>query len=160
LERAVPGWLKILLIIAAVIVLLVVAVAGAAVYWWMRNKDALIAKGNEVVAQGQEFGRHTDYQGCVDESISRYKKEPGLTSVISNNIFMQICLDNSRPTAGFCADVPKQMEFRRTAEWRIARCRQVDLEADHYCQQLFTPIQTFCEKETHQPKGDENTNGY
>ena len=155
-----PGWLKALLIVVAVIVVLVVGVIIAGVYWWSQNKDALIAKGKAVVAEGQEFGRHSDNQGCVDESISRYKKEPGLTGVISTNIFMQICLDSSRRTPGFCAEVPKQTEFTRTANWRMAQCRRVELESDHYCQQLFTPIQTFCDKEVHRSKGDGNTNGY
>lgn len=106
-----PGWLKALLAVALVIVLLVVGVIVFGVVWWGRNKDKLIARAKEVVTEGRDAGRNTDNQGCVDESVSRYKKEPGFASVISNSIFMRACLESSRPTPGFCDDVPKQTEF-------------------------------------------------
>ena len=63
-----------------------VGVVGAGVFWWMRNKDALMARAKEVVTEAKDFGRNSDNQGCVDESISRYKKEPGFSSAISNSI--------------------------------------------------------------------------
>src|SRR5581483_8329379 len=90
--------------------------------------------------------RQQDSQGCVDESISRYKKEPGFSSAISNAIFMRTCLDASKPTPGFCNDVPKKTEFMKSAEWRRDQCSRIDLSKDSYCQQLFQPVQDFCEK--------------
>lgn len=155
-----PGWLKALLIVALVIVVLVVGVVVAGVVWWARNKDALITRGREVIAEGREFGRGSDNQGCVDESVSRYKKEPGFTSVISNGIFLRVCLESSRPTPGFCDDVPRQTEFIKSAQWRLSQCQRVDLAKDDKCQQLFTPVQQFCEEKG--PKSDEgkNTNSY
>jgi hypothetical protein len=143
-----PGWLKALLIVLVVVIMLVVGVVIAGVYWISRNKDAWIAKGKEVMTEGRDFGRKTDNQGCVDESISRYKKEPGLTSTISNAIFMRGCLESSSPTRGFCDDVPRQTEFIKTAQWRISQCRRVDLEKDSNCRNLFAPVQQFCEAKT------------
>jgi hypothetical protein len=153
-----PGWLKALLIVAGVIVLLIVGVVIAGVYWWSQNKDALLSRAKEVVTEGKDFGRHSDNQGCVDESISRYKKEPGLTSAVSNNIFMQICLESSRPTPGFCDNVPKRLEFMKTAEWRVTQCRRVELSKDDYCQQLFTPVQHFCERKASKSNEDSSPN--
>src|ERR1700686_2100792 len=141
-----PGWLKALLAVAIIVVLLVVGVVVGGVVWWSRNKDKLMGRAKEVMTEGREYGRNTDNQGCVDESISRYKKEPGMGSVISNSIFMQMCLDNSRPTPNFCADVPKATEFMKSAQWRVEQCRKIDLSSDSYCQQLFQPIQQFCER--------------
>jgi hypothetical protein len=155
-----PGWLKALLIVAVVIVLLVLGCIGAGVYYVSRNKDAWIAKGKAVVTEGRDFGRNSDNQGCVDESISRYKKEPGFTSVISNSIFMQSCLDSSRPTPSFCADVPKGTEFVKSAQWRVDQCSRVDLSKDSYCQQLFQPVQEFCERGARKSSGDRNVNSY
>jgi len=140
-----PGWLKALLIVAIFVVVLIVGVVGAGVFWWMRNKDALMARAKEVVTEAKDFGRNTDNQGCVDESISRYKKEPGFSSAISNSIFMRTCLDASKPTPGFCNDVPKKTEFMKAAEWRRDQCRRIDLSKDDYCQQLFQPVQEYCE---------------
>ena len=118
-----PGWLKALLIVVVVIVILVLGCIGAGVYYVSRNKDAWIAKGKAVATEGRDFGRNSDNQGCVDESISRYKKEPGFTSAISNSLFMRSCLDSSRATPGFCTDVPKTTEFIKSGQWRVEQCR-------------------------------------
>jgi hypothetical protein len=155
-----PGWLKALLIVVVVIVVLVLGGIGAGVYYVSRNKDAWIAKGKAVVTEGRDFGRNSDNQGCVDESISRYKKEPGFASAISNSIFMQSCLDSSRPTPNFCTDVPKATEFVKSAQWRVEQCRRIDLSSDSYCQQLFQPVQQFCERRTRRSDENRNTNSY
>jgi hypothetical protein len=141
-----PRWLKVLLIVAIVVVVLILGVVGTGVVWWMKNKDAWMARGKEVVAEGKEFGGRNDNQACVDETISRYKKEPGFSSAISNNLFLRGCLDASKPTDGFCESVPTTTEFMKSAEWQAERCRRVDLAKDSYCRQLFQPIQQFCEK--------------
>jgi len=141
-----PGWLKALLIVAIISVLLIIGVVGAGVFWWMKNKDALVGRMKEVVAEGKEYGGHSDNKGCVDESVSRYKKERGFTAVISNSIFMRTCLDASRPTTGFCDNVPRPTEFMKSAEWRRDQCSYFDLSGDKYCQQLFQPVQDYCLK--------------
>ena len=147
-----PTWLKALLIVVVVVIVLVVGVVIAGVYWISRNKDAWIARGKEVMTEGRDFGRKTDNQGCVDESISRYKQEPGFTSTISNGIFMRGCLESSRPTPGFCDEVPRQTEFIKTAQWRISQCQHFDLEKDSNCHNLFAPVQQFCDERAR--KGD------
>ena len=141
-----PGWLKALLAVAIIVVMLVVGVIVGGVVWWSRNKDKLMGRAKEVMTEGREFGRSTDNQGCVDETVARYKKEPGFTTVISNAIFTRACLEASRPTPGFCSEVPRKTEFMKSAEWRASQCRRVDLSSDKYCQQLFEPVQEFCEK--------------
>lgn len=153
-----PGWLKVLLIVLVIGLLLIIGVVGAGVFWWMRNKDALMDRAKEVVAEGRDFGKNADNQGCVDESISRYKKEPGFGTAISTSIFMRTCLDASRPTTGFCDNVPKATEFMKSAEWRRDQCKRVNLSGDNYCQQLFQPMQEFCENGPRKTVADENSN--
>jgi hypothetical protein len=141
-----PGWLKALLIVLGVFIVLgigVVAIAGFLIY---RNKDAIVANMKEIATEAKDFGEKTDNQGCVDEAISRYKAEPGFRKTISTSMFMRICLDHSKDTPGFCEHVPKQMEFMKSAQWVREQCRRVDLSRDSYCQNLFTPIQQFCEE--------------
>ena len=140
-----PGWLKVLLIILLVGILLVVGVIAAGGIWFYRNKDALKAKLDTVTTEARDFGKNTDNQGCVNETVSRYKAEPGITSAMSYAIFVRICLDNSRETPGFCESVPKQREFMKTAQWRKEQCQQAGLERDSYCESLFTPVQQFCD---------------
>ena len=66
-----PGWLKALLIVLVIIIVLVVGVVAAGVFWLYKNKDALVAKTKAITTEARDFGRNTDNQGCVDESISR-----------------------------------------------------------------------------------------
>lgn len=153
-----PRWLKILLIVAIVVVVLVLGVVGTGVVWWMKNKDAIMARAKEVVAEGKEFGRSNNNQACVDEAISRYKKEPGFGSTLTNNFFLRACLEASKPTEGFCETVPRVTEFMKSAEWQLEQCRRVDLSKDSYCRQLFQPVQQFCEKSPRQSTTDKNTN--
>jgi len=152
-----PGWLKALLAVAIIVVLLVVGVVVGGVVWWSRNKDRLMGRAKEVMTEGREFGRNADNQGCVDESISRYKKEPGFSSAISTSIFSRACLDASRPTPGFCNDVPKPTEFVKSGQWRVEQCRKVDLSSDSYCQQMFQPVQEFCERGARKSSPDNNS---
>ena len=152
-----PGWLKALLAVAIVAVLLVVGVVVGGVVWWSRNKDKLMGRAKEVMTEGREFGRNTDNQGCVDETLVRYKKEPGFTSVISLSIFSRVCLDASRPTPGFCNDVPKPTEFIKSGQWRAEQCRRADLSSDSYCRQLFQPVQEFCERGASKSSSDSNS---
>ena len=141
-----PTWLKVLLIVLLVGILLVVGVIAAGGIWFYRNKDVLKAKLDTITTEARDFGKNADNQGCVNETVSRYKAEPGITSAMSNAIFVRVCLDNSRETPGFCEGVPKQSEFRRTAQWRKEQCQRAGLEGDSYCESLFTPVQQFCEK--------------
>jgi hypothetical protein len=149
-----PGWLKALLAVAIIVVFLVVVVVVGGVVWWSHNKDKLMGRAKEVVTEGREFGRNTDNQGCVDETLVRYKKEPGFSSAISASIFTRACLDASRPTAGFCNDVPTPTEFIKSGKWRVEQCRRADLSSDSYCQQLFQPVQEFCERKARAPSND------
>ena len=141
-----PGWLKVILIVLLIIILLVVGLVAAAGLWFYRNKDQLVAKTKAIAEDARAFGEKTDNKGCVDEMLSRYKAEPGFTAAISNTIFVQICLDASRATPGFCDDVPTRREFMKSAQWKKDQCEKAGLERDTNCQNLFTPIQSFCER--------------
>jgi len=141
-----PGWLKGLLIVVIVVVVLIVGVVGAGVFYIMRNKDAWMARAKEIATEGKNFGNSTDNQGCVEESVDRYKKDSGIQGVLASTIFMRTCLDASRPTPGFCDEVPGQMEFMKSAEWRKTQCSHAGLQHDSQCQNLFTPVQQFCEE--------------
>lgn len=142
-----PRWAKALIIAGVLIVLLVVGVIGAGVYWWSSNKDALMAKAKALVEEGQEAGRQTDNQGCVDQAITRYKADRGFTNGISAGIFMESCLRVSSPTPGFCDDVPHETEFIKSGTWQEAQCERVGLPSDQYCRQLYQGVERFCDKQ-------------
>ena len=106
-----------------------------------------MAKAKALVEEGQEAGRKTDNQGCVDQAVARYKGEPGFTNGISSGIFMESCLRVSSPTPGFCNEVPRETEFIKSGKWQQAQCERVGLGSDQYCRQLFQGVERFCDKQ-------------
>lgn len=106
-----------------------------------------MAKAKALVEEGQDAGRQTDNQGCVDQALARYKKAPGFTNGISSGIFMESCLRVSRATPGFCDGVPRETEFIKSANWQQAECERVGLSSDQYCRQLFQGVERFCDKQ-------------
>lgn len=138
-----PGWLKVLLIILLIGILLIVGAIGAGVWWWMRNKDALRSRARAIVTEGKDFGKTADNQGCVDEAVKRYKKDPGFLAAFANQGFLTGCLEASRPTTGFCDNVPLG-DFAKMGEWRESQCRRYDLQSGRDCQALVMPVTMFC----------------
>ncbi|HYW72781.1 MAG TPA: hypothetical protein VE961_17280 [Pyrinomonadaceae bacterium] len=141
-----PGWLKALLIVVIVVVVLALCGVGFGVFYFVKNKDAWLAQAKEVAEEGKRFGNGTDNQGCVDEGLRRYKETPGIKGLLADSIFIRTCLESSRATPGFCDEVPKQTEFIKSAEWKLSQCRAAGLQSDSNCQNLFTPVQQFCEE--------------
>ena len=106
-----------------------------------------MAKGKALIEEGQEAGRQTDQQGCVDQTVARYKRDSGFTGGISSGIFMESCLRASSPTPGFCDEVPHETEFIRSAKWQQEQCERAGLASDQYCRHLFQGVERFCDKQ-------------
>lgn len=139
-----PGWAKALLTTLGVIVVLVIGAIVFGVVYVARNKDAWTAKGREVAAEGKNFGANSDNQGCVDETVVRYKREPGYFNALKASLFTQGCLEESRPTPGFCDRVPVG-DMTKLTEWRARQCEHYDLAKDPNCERfLFMPVVIFC----------------
>jgi hypothetical protein len=139
-----PGWAKALLGTLGVVVAITFVVLVIGGVYVVRHKDEWRAKGRQEVAEGKNFGAGTDNQGCLDESIVRYRKEPGFFSANRTNVFMQSCLESSRITPGFCDKLPVG-EMMKVVEWREEQCRHYDLENDYSCNHhLFIGVPMFC----------------
>ena len=141
-----PTWLKVLLIIGGILVVLVVGVVVASVIVVRKYGPELVEAGKQTVAEGQEYGRRTDNEGCVNEAVARHSRSEGFGDMIKNTIFLRTCLDASRPTPGFCDDVPRRFEFVKSAEWQLQQCKRYGLSPEKQCGQLFQQVQQFCEE--------------
>lgn len=139
------GLVKGLLISGVVIVFVVVIIIGVAAYFISTRGGAWLEKGKQSVAEGQSFGKETDNQGCLTEALSRHRKETSMSNAIATQVFLTSCLPGSRDTPGFCDGVPGRMEFVKSGQWQVEQCRREGLR-DSYCPQLYSAVQTFCEK--------------
>jgi hypothetical protein len=102
--------------------------------------------------EGRDYGRLTDNEGCVGEAASRHQRDHGIGAVINNNLFLNACLNASRPTPAFCDEVPSPIEFVKTARWQADECKRYGLAAETQCGQLFQPVQQFCQARRMRPQ--------
>lgn len=138
------GLVKGILISTAVVVVIIVIIVGVGIYWVATNGPALVEKSKQSLAEGQEFAKNTDNQGCLNESLTRHRADPSMGGAIKTQLFLTACLPLSRETPNFCKDVPKKLEFMRSAQWQTQRCLSENLR-DSYCPQIFAQVQSFCE---------------
>jgi hypothetical protein len=123
-------------------VVLVVVVVGGIFYLGLGEHI------NTVEAEGVEFGRKTDQQGCQDETIRRLKsaKRSGdLIRARDAELFINGCLQTCRPTSDFCRDAPKEDSFFKVRKWAADRCR-LERAPDDYdpCISVFTEVSDAC----------------
>ena len=141
-----PTWMKVLLVVG---VLLVVLLLGAVVVGYFvvsRYGPGLMEAGQQTYNEGVEYGRRTDNEGCLNEAAARQARAAGFTDMVRNGIFMETCLEASRPTPGFCDGVPRQIDFMKAVAWQQQQCKRFGLKPEQQCGQLFQGVQRFCEK--------------
>jgi hypothetical protein len=150
-----PTWLKVVLIIGGLlVVLLIVAVVGG-VYLVRRYGPEMVEAGKQTFAEGEEYGRRSDNEGCLNEAIARHNRSEGFAGMFKTNLFLRVCLDHSRQTPGFCDSVPRQTEFVKGAQWQLQQCDRYNLKPEKQCGQLFQQVQQFCEQR--RPGANTNT---
>ena len=141
-----PTWMKVLLVVGVLLVVLIVGALVAGYFVVRRYGPGLVEAGQQTYNEGVEYGRRTDNEGCLNEAAARQTRVEGFTDMVRNGIFMQTCLEASRPTPGFCDGVPRQMEIMKSVGWQQQQCKRFGLKPEQQCGQLFQGVQRFCEK--------------
>jgi hypothetical protein len=134
---------KIVLTIVLSLVVIGVAVVGIGVLLWVRHGRDLIEAGSKQYDQGFAFGRQTDEQGCLDQAIARYKADGGIGGSMGAGIFARACWNASRPTPGFCADVPRPLDVIRATRWQAEQSRKAGID-NELGGRIFVQVQNYC----------------
>ena len=142
---------KVIIVVGVTLVLLISAGVAIGVYWLSHRGREFIESTKKGVEQGIEFGQKTDERGCLTEAISRYKRNRGFSSAMTTAIFLRGCLDTSRPTPGFCDQVPGPTEIFKGAQWQMKQCEDAGI-TDSYCGQIFAQVQQYCREKQFKPK--------
>jgi len=128
------------LVVAAI--LIIVAIGAIATY-----DPEFSPKYAAKQAEGREYGKGTDQQGCMKEGLAR-AQGIGFLDVNAqtlNNGFVEECLKASRPTPGFCQGVPSYWSMKDD-EWKAAQCRKVGMdESKTGCSSVFQTQIEFCD---------------
>ena len=152
-----PTWMKILLVVGGLLLFLTAAAVVTGYFVVRRYGPGLVEAGKQTFNEGAEYGRRTDNEGCLNEAAARHARVEGFGDMVKNGIFMQVCLEASRPTPGFCDGVPRQTEFMKGITWQQQQCKRFGLKPEQQCGQLFQGVQRFCEERAR--RGDLNMNG-
>src|SRR5262245_12513037 len=134
------------------LVLLVSVVTGARVYLAVRHLD-------EYTDAGDRFGRGKDNAACLQEALSRFKRDDSVGGALAARTFLESCLAASRPTRGFCDDAPREAEIMNMVTWIRNQCSQAGLPSDGNCQKFFSRVQEYCERSDRQSAADRNPAG-
>ena len=118
--------------------LVVAAVVGGFAFLVHKFDDPeLKAKDVKAKADGTEFGKTTDQNGCMEKG---FKLTPAASSFdVSNTTFVNACLHASRPTANFCDGVP----FVLDRKWFDDQCQIVG-HNNEQCSTAFIAKRNFC----------------
>ena len=151
-----PTWMKVLLVLGGLLLVLVVLAVVAGFFVVRRYGPGLVEAGKQTYTEGAEYGRRTDNEGCLNEAAARQAHVEGFTDMVKNGVFMQVCLEASRPTPGFCDGVPRQMEIMKGVTWQHQQCKRYGLKIEQQCGQLFQGVQRFCEERARRGGADAN----
>src|SRR5262245_8946319 len=95
----------VLSIIGGLFLLGIIAVGGA-FFWLYQNKERLVQSAEQLMEEGKKFGVNTNNQGCLNEALARHKRDNSMTGQFSTQGFLNVCLQVSKPSPGFCDGVP------------------------------------------------------
>jgi hypothetical protein len=134
---------KIVITVAVCFVLFVAGAVGLGVYMWKRHSGELLDAGKKQYEQGLAFGKETDESGCLDQALTRYKGNRGMTGSLSAGVFVRACWTSSRPTAGFCDRVPKPLDIFTAARWQVEQSRRAGVD-EQLGGQIFAQQRAYC----------------
>lgn len=141
-----PTWLKVVLIVGGLLLVLFVASLVGLFFLAKKYVPEMVEAGKQNIEEGRRVGRLTDNEGCVAEAVTRHKHAEGIGDLFKGPFFLQACLEASRPTPGFCDDVPDRLEFMKSAHWQLDECKRYGFKPESQCGQLFQQVQQFCER--------------
>jgi len=97
-------------------------------------------------AEGLEFGKTADQQGCINEGLRRAKSATvfEVGDGLANLVFVEACLKQCSPTKDFCSGVPSFWSTQ-DSEWKIEECRKAGLDEQKTgCMHVFKAKHNFC----------------
>ena len=134
------------LIVLGVIVILFALGIAAFVGWLIWTPEKPSPEDEAKMAEGREFAKTTDQNGCLTEGVKRARHIGFLemSKTVANEYFVEQCFRNSRPTPGFCDGVPGFWNLKGD-EWKDTQCRKLGLKPlESACASVYEEQIIFC----------------
>jgi hypothetical protein len=139
-----PRWLKVLLVIGASGGLLLGLAIGSFAWWLTAHRRELREKGISVEAEGKAYGVGKSAHTCIDESLTRLERTPGIVQSALLRMFVKGCLESATHDPALCLGVPATSDMFQSAIWRTNACTEYGKRGDEACANLLGAIQEFC----------------
>lgn len=133
------GCLKAGLIGCGVLIALLVVLVVAGGLWWNRNRGELVGGASAAARDGARFGLVRDEAACFEEGKRRAAEATDFQGTFAVGAFVRSCLEFSRPTPGYCDNVPPVSSIGRSVAWQAQRCGE-----DGICRNVSQVVQTYC----------------
>ncbi|HMV86301.1 MAG TPA: hypothetical protein PLD20_15475 [Blastocatellia bacterium] len=134
------GWKIALSIAAAVLLLMMLGVGGCIYYFSQLGKNVEQDK-----VAGERFGETADENACLKEGLARAKGKNMITGTAAGTAFLIGCLEKSKPSPGFCTDVPSRQDKEGSRTWAEAKCRELG-QNDITCGAMLGMVIAHCQK--------------
>jgi hypothetical protein len=122
----------------ALVVLFFIAAVGAGV-WWKRNGGGLQEGAMAASRDGARFGLVRDEAACFEEGKRRAAEASTFQNTFTAGAFVRACMEYSKPTPGYCDNVPPTTSIGRSVAWQTQRCGE-----DMICRNVSQVVQTYC----------------
>jgi hypothetical protein len=133
----------VLLGISGIVVLTIVVIVGGVLFLRFSSAGQMVsARLDAMEAEGTEFGKTTDQQGCIKEGLARGKKITDITSQVGNRDFVKGCLRSSQASPAFCDDVPS-IVGKMFTNWEEKQCEKIR-SPTVACQDVMKEVILFC----------------
>lgn len=114
------GW-KIGLSIAAGFMLVLMLGAGACIYF----VSQLSSEVKEDQKAAEQLGETADEAACLNAAFARAEGKNAIAGTASATVFLSTCLRKSKPSRGFCTDVPSSEDREATRTWTDSKCKEL-----------------------------------
>jgi hypothetical protein len=124
---------------------LLVTCFGGGYYLFTQFGGRMKDEAKIVRADVEAFAPTTDNAGCVAEVPNRYAEGSEVTSMLKQTMFLSGCLRLSKPTPGFCDDVPAARDVLDSQKWQKEQCAQ-EKRTNLRCPLVASAIQQHCSR--------------
>lgn len=138
---------RVLLILFATLFIGGLVVAGSAWWWWSNHGEEFLDSAKTSINEGLAFGKTTDLNGCVDESVRRLPADNEISKAIGLQVFLTACMTSAKDIDGFCDDVPDSWKEKiGHSTWPEEACAARD-KSGVACEALMQAIVQHCSKD-------------
>lgn len=127
---------RFLIIVVLVIFLGIISTAGIMAFLEIKQGKA----------EGLQYAKNHDREACVRQVTVGKQVCTELSCYLENHYFFQTCMDNAKPSASLCENVPPIRNLFQFGSWKNKQCKKAK-RTDRTCFNIWEKVRNTCKKE-------------